>query len=63
MLTSKQADTMLLPFERMAAAHALMSDGEREMLQQWEAAHLGGPEQLSTSDWPGWPVIFKRLAR
>lgn len=62
MLTSKQTEIMLVPFERMVAAHALMSDGERDMLQQWEQANLGGPEQLATSDWPGWRVVFKRLA-
>lgn len=62
MLTDKQTEIMLLPFERMVAAHASMSDAEREMLQQWEQTHLGGPEQLATSDWPGWRVVFKRLA-
>lgn len=62
MLTGKHSEIMLVPFERMVAAHALMSDGEREMLQQWEQTNLGSPEQLATSDWPGWRVVFKRLA-
>ena len=62
MLTSKQSETMLVPFERMVAAHASMSDGERCMLQQWEQANLAGPDPLATSDWPGWRVVFKRLA-
>lgn len=62
MLTSKQTEIMLVPFERMVAAHASMSDAERAMLQQWEQANLRGPEQLATSDWPGWRVVLRRLA-
>lgn len=41
---------------------AVDGDGARDMLQHWEQANLGGPEQLATSDWPGWRVAFKRLA-
>ncbi|MCY0914044.1 hypothetical protein [Massilia antarctica] len=63
MLTSKQSDIVLLPFERMLTMHALMSEGERTMLLQWEQGNLGRQEQLATSNWPGWRVVYKRLAQ
>lgn len=62
MATGKQTEAMLLPFERLIAMHALMSDEERTMLSQWEKTHLGREDQLATSDWPGWQVVFKRLS-
>jgi len=62
MATNKMTEAVLLTFERMVAIHALMSDEERAMLGQWEKAYLGGPNQLATSEWPGWRVVFKRLA-
>lgn len=62
MLTEKAVETLLLPFERLLAMHALMSDEERAMLRQWEQAHLGSDNQLATSDWPGWRVVIKRLS-
>jgi hypothetical protein len=62
MATDKMAEAMLMTFERMVSMHAQMSEQERTMLSQWEKTNLGGPDQLATSDWPGWQVIFKRLA-
>lgn len=62
MVTDKMTKTLLLPFERMVFVHSLMSDVERAMLSSWEKLHLGRDDQLATSDWPGWPVVIKRIS-
>lgn len=62
MATGRQTEATLLSFERLIAMHALMSDEERTMLSQWEKIHLGREDNLATSDWPGWQVVFKRLS-
>lgn len=61
MATDKMTEILLLPFERMVAMHTLMSAAERTMLSHWERMHLGGVDQLATSDWPGWSVVVKHL--
>lgn len=62
MATGKLTEALLLPFERLVAMHALMSDEERLMLSQWEKVNLGRGDQVATSDWPGWRIVIKRLA-
>ena len=41
-------------FAAMARALDGLSEAERCELREWEEENLGPPNDLATSDWPGW---------
>ncbi|MES3021506.1 MAG: hypothetical protein V4857_07950 [Pseudomonadota bacterium] len=50
---------VLLTCQRLVTMYGWLNHNERAALQRWEGANLsvGG---VSTSDWPGWPTIYRR---
>jgi hypothetical protein len=58
----EKTPTYLITVERIVAADAAMNSDEREALRAWEAAHVTGDGTVGTSDWPGWPAVFDRIA-
>lgn len=62
MLILPRSEAAMLSNERLILAHERMSATERAMLREWESKALAGDARRSTSDWPGWPVIFKWIS-
>lgn len=48
-------------FERIATFLPSLTEAEREDLQEWEQKYVTGDGARSSSDWPGWAAVFKRL--
>lgn len=51
---------VVLTAEKLVMLHGWMSEQERAILQRWEDRHLVNGGVLSTSDWPGWAIIYRR---
>lgn len=51
---------VLLTAERLVMLYGWMSEQERAMLQRWEDRHLVAGGAASTTDWPGWAIIYRR---
>lgn len=47
--------------ERLVAMYEQLDEGEILQLAKWEKENLTGDSKCSTSDWPGWAGVFKRL--
>jgi hypothetical protein len=61
-VSSTSTEGYILNAQRIAEFYPLLSESEKQALEQWEAAHVQGDRRLSPSDWPGWPAVFKRLS-
>jgi hypothetical protein len=48
--------------QRIAALYPMMSHSEKQALAIWESENITGDGQFTTSDWPGWDAVFKRLS-
>ena len=48
-------------FERIVTFLPKLTDAERQALEDWEKEHVTGDGATGSSDWPGWPDVFKRL--
>ncbi|QTJ31048.1 hypothetical protein [Xanthomonas citri] len=48
-------------FERIATFFPKLTEAERQALQDWETEHVIGDGTFGSSDWPGWPDVFRRL--
>ena len=48
-------------FERIATLLPKLTEAERKDLQDWERKHVTGDGKFSSSDWPEWPAVIKRL--
>lgn len=51
---------VVLTAEKLVMLYGWMSEQERAILQRWEDRHLVNGGVLSTSDWPGWAIIYRR---
>ncbi|MEE5092441.1 hypothetical protein V2H26_21065 [Xanthomonas euvesicatoria] len=47
--------------ERIVTFLPKLTDAERQALEYWEKEHVTGDGAAGSSDWPGWPDVFKRL--
>ena len=48
--------------QRIAALYPMMSHSEKQALAIWESEIVTGNGPFTTSDWPGWEAVFKRLS-
>jgi hypothetical protein len=59
LLCTPRDTPVVLSAERLVSLYGSMNVHEKNMLQRWEAIHLA-TSVTSTTDWPGWAVIYRR---
>lgn len=48
-------------YERIATLLPKLTEEELVILRAWEKQHVTGDGRFSSSDWPGWQAVIKRL--
>jgi len=52
---------LLDEFERFCTLLPKLTEAEQDDLQNWEREYVTGDGSSSSSDWPGWAAVIKRL--